>query len=553
MVDFLIQEMDKSIGEVYFKDNRVNLGIKYFEKYLSEIEELKKQNPGNDELIREFADAKSKYCYHLFENAKIAYNEKHWIKSLTCCQKLLEYDFKDTSVYKYTSLIYKTLEQPDIRLKFARKYYELEKEDPDINRFMGEAYFESKDDSNMQTAIDFYHKHLELFPNDSHCYNTIGHIYASSVSLQNTQKQLEYFLKAYEIAPSERVIIKNLILTYSKLHQKEKSFELYEKLKEIGMTNDDYFDYAALCIKHGDFKNGFKYYSHRFKKETDPTFYPKIKQKMWNGKESIQNKILLIHVEQGFGDFIMFSRFIPMMKKYAKDIMAVVQDELLPLMQFSFPDIPFFGVHNTDLEKLNFDYHIPIMELPKIINLTPENIPSKGGYLSVGNDYVNEYKGKYLRDEKFDGKFKIAISFEGDKGARSQGRDVDVQYFVPITKLKNVQVFAFNKDRDNSFYKQLGEDVNIINLADSFNDFRDTAAALMNMDLVISSDNVILNLAGALGLRTFGLFNENYEYRWFDLPNSTGWYTSIKPFVAKRQFQWEEVIDRICKEISTLH
>lgn len=548
MVDYLIQEMDKGIGEYYFREKKVNLGIKYFEKYIEEIRELIEKNPDDAILKTELENTRDKYRYHLFENAQIAYNEKQWIKSLTCCQKILGFDNFDHSVFKYTSLIYKTLGQQDIRLKFAQKYYEIEKNDPDIYRFMGEAYFESADDTNMQTAIDFYQKNLEKYPDDSHSYNMIGHIYASSPLLQNTEKQLEYFTKAYELAPEEKIIIKNLILTYSRMKEPGKAFELYEKLKKIGMTNDDYFDYAALCIKHGDFKNGFKYYSHRFEKETSPTFYPVIEKKRWNG-QSIQNKTLLVHVEQGFGDFIMFSRFIPIMKKYAKRVISVCQNELLELMQSSFPDIPFYGVNSTNLDDLDFDYHVPIIEILRIIKLEPDTIPSKGGYLSVGGNVINDYRNRYLSDEQYAGKLKVGISFEGDKNAKGQGRDVDIEYFVPLTKLDNIQVFAFNKERSDAFYRELGDDVNIINLAHSFYNFKDTAAALMNMDLVISSDNVILNLAGALGVKTFGLFNEQYEYRWFDLPNSSGWYNSVKPFVAKKQNDWAEVIERVCQEI----
>ena len=545
MVDFLVEEMDKGIGEYYFREKRVNLGIKYFEKYLEEIRTLSEQNPEDELLKKELDDTKSKYCYHLFENAQLAYNEKHWIKSLTCCQKLLSFNYSDTSVYKYTSLIYKTLKQQDIRLKFAKKYYEIEKNDPDINRFMGEAYFETADDANMQTAIDFYQKHLEKYPKDSHSYNMIGHIYASSPLLQNTEKQLEYFTKAYELAPEEKIIIRNLILTYSRMKEPGRAFELYEKLKEIGMTNDDYFDYAALCIKHKDFKNGFKYYSRRFEKETSPTFYPKIDKKQWNG-QTIQNKTLLVHVEQGFGDFIMFSRFIPEMKKYAKNVISVCQNELLDLMKESFPDIPFYGVINTNLEKIDFDYHIPLIEIPRIVKLEPDTIPSKSGYLTAGAKRVSEYKKRFLSNPEYEGKLKIAISFEGDKGAKAQGRDVGIEYFKPLAKMSNVQLFGVNKQFSDDFYKQLGEEMNIVNLAGTFVDFSDTAAALTNMDLVISSDNVILNLSGALGIKTFGLFNEQYEYRWFDLPESSGWYNSITPFVAKKQNDWAEVIERVC-------
>lgn len=550
MVDFLIQEMDKSIAEVYFREKKVNLGIKYFEKYLTEIKELENENPDDETLAKELTDAKDTYLYHLLENAKIAYNDKLWIKSLTCCQKLLQYKCKDTSVYKYTSLIYKNLNQNDIRLKFAKKYFELEKEDPDRNRFLGEAYVEARDEDNMQTAIDLFHKHLEEFPDDYNVYNMIGHIYANDGPLQNADKQLEYFLKAYEIAPKERMVLKNLALTYLRLKQPQKTAEIYEQMIEKGvMNNDDYFDYAALLIKHGDLIKGFKYYSHRFLKEHDPTFYPEIKQKQWTGKPLPKDKMLLIHSEQGYGDMIMFSRFIPIIKeKYAPNLTVVMHTELCKLFENSYPNIPFLDFVATDLEKLKFNCHLPVIEIPKIIGLTKDTIPSKGGYISVKNADIENYKNKYLSDIE-PHKLKIGLAFEGASHAKSQERDIEFSKFKKVSDLNNVQMFAFVKERDNRYYKQFENEINIINLSESLNDFNDTAAALMNMDLIISTDSVILNLAGALGLKTYGLFNENYEYRWFELPESTAWYTSVKPFVAQKQNEWDEVIDRVCEEI----
>ena len=549
MVDFLVQKIDRSIGEECFRQKRVAAGIKYFEQYLSEIKKMSGENPDDALLKNELTDAENIYNYWLFENAKIAFNEKHWIKSLTCCKKLLERGFQETSIYKYTSLIYRHINQPGMRLKFAIKYFETEKDDKDINRFMGDAYFDSEDDSNMSRAIDFYKRHLEKFPQDFQAYNKIGHIYASSASLQNTQMQLEYFNKAYELAPAEKTVIKNLILTYSRMNQPDKAYELYERLKKTGMSNDDYFDFAAFCIKHRDFKNGFKYYSYRFKKETNPTFYPEIKKKKWNGKEDIKSKTLLVHAEQGFGDVIMFSRFIPEMKKYAKKVISVVQDELLPLMQTGYPDIEFFGIKNSNLDELNFDCHIPLLDLPSVLKLEPETIPCKAGYLTVKSSDVSAYKKAFLSDDSYKGKLKIAISFEGYKSPKGQNRDVDIKYFVPLSNLKAVQLFGFNKQRDDYFYKKFGDNISVINLAGTFQNFADTASALMNMDLVISSDNVVLNLAGALGLKTFGLFNVQNEYRWFDLPDSTGWYNSIKPFVAKKMDGWDDVICRVIREI----
>jgi ADP-heptose:LPS heptosyltransferase len=79
---------------------------------------------------------------------------------------------------------------------------------------------------------------------------------------------------------------------------------------------------------------------------------------------------------------------------------------------------------------------------------------------------------------------------------------------------------------------------------ENFKDFYDTACAIKNMDLVISTDNVILNLAGALGVKTIGLFNKYTNYRWYKLKgNDTGWYKSVRPIRAKVQDDWEQVFE----------
>ena len=96
------------------------------------------------------------------------------------------------------------------------------------------------------------------------------------------------------------------------------------------------------------------------------------------------------------------------------------------------------------------------------------------------------------------------------------------------------------------------ENGNIINLSNTFNTFEDTACALKNMDVVVSSDNVILNLAGALGVPTLGLFNKYPNFRWFKLSGeNVGWYDSVKPLQAELENQWMPVISRVMNYIKT--
>ena len=91
----------------------------------------------------------------------------------------------------------------------------------------------------------------------------------------------------------------------------------------------------------------------------------------------------------------------------------------------------------------------------------------------------------------------------------------------------------------------------IKNLGDTFDTFSDTAAAIKNMDIIISTDNVILNLAGALGVKTYALFNKSTNYRWFKLEgNDVGWYSSVCPLQVDYTDNWNSVFLKLVNILS---
>ena len=93
----------------------------------------------------------------------------------------------------------------------------------------------------------------------------------------------------------------------------------------------------------------------------------------------------------------------------------------------------------------------------------------------------------------------------------------------------------------------------IFDLGLTFKDFTDTAEAIKNMDLVISTDNVILNLAGALGVKTIGLFNKQTNFRWFKLDDdNVGWYKSVKPLQADIQDDWGPVFSELVNIVADI-
>ena len=85
----------------------------------------------------------------------------------------------------------------------------------------------------------------------------------------------------------------------------------------------------------------------------------------------------------------------------------------------------------------------------------------------------------------------------------------------------------------------------LIDLGSTFKDFSDTAAALKNLDLMITVDTSVAHLAGALGVKTILILPYCPDWRWFDNDEKTEWYDSIKIFKQSPDESWESVFERI--------
>ena len=191
-----------------------------------------------------------------------------------------------------------------------------------------------------------------------------------------------------------------------------------------------------------------------------------------------------------------------------------------------------------------------MMDLPLVCNLKADNIPYAQGYLSVPEDKVKEYKKKYIKRNK---KFKIGIAFEGSQASLETKRDIPLELFYPLMKMKNVDLYCFQV---GDIFKQLDKvpsDCKFTKLAGSFKTWEDTACAMKNMDLMITSDNGVMNLAGALGVKTFGVFNSMTEWRWIKTQgDDVAWYSSVKPFQCPSTDNWICVMEEVIKEVKKL-
>jgi ADP-heptose:LPS heptosyltransferase len=92
----------------------------------------------------------------------------------------------------------------------------------------------------------------------------------------------------------------------------------------------------------------------------------------------------------------------------------------------------------------------------------------------------------------------------------------------------------------------------LIHLGDRLTDFRETAAIMSQLDLVISSDTSAAHLAGALGRPVWVLLDHANDWRWMHDHEDNPWYETARLFRQPRVGDWESVVRRVAGELAVL-
>jgi ADP-heptose:LPS heptosyltransferase len=85
---------------------------------------------------------------------------------------------------------------------------------------------------------------------------------------------------------------------------------------------------------------------------------------------------------------------------------------------------------------------------------------------------------------------------------------------------------------------------------EGFADFADTAAAIQELDLVISVDSAVAHLAGALGAPVWVLLPYVPEWRWLENRADSPWYPTMRLFRQTRLNDWSAVVDEVGRALT---
>ncbi len=421
-----------------------------------------------------------------------------------------------------------------IAFKIDPKYYELHSN-------IGACFNKLKQ---YDEAIESLNLAIKSNPSSSGAYTNLGNVYNKLFDYKKAAKLHE---KSIALDANGSNAYSNVGTSYKYLGLVSKSINAYKKAIEIDPSFvNAHFDLATMYLSKGDFLEGWKEYEWRFQKEEMRSHIINNKdifsKKMLTHDMDIKDKTLLLHSEQGFGDSLQFIRFLPKLKeKFQCKIIVKCRDELKELLK-SMLEIDLLCDRSEVTPE--FDYHLPIMSMPFILNMkTIKDLPKNVPYLFAEED--EEFKL-----QKEENKINIGICWSASvTGDSYDGKVFDLQLLEPLINSENINIYSLQVGPENEDIKKYNYEDKIIDLTPKLTDFSKTASLLKELDLVISSDTSVAHLAGALNVPVWVPLQKIPDWRWQNKGIKTPWYPSAKLFRQKSARVWDGVFQSICDNI----
>lgn len=427
-------------------------------------------------------------------------------------------DPQDTYAHNKIADTYLKLKRNDEAHEHMLRVIEIAPKDPNGYVKLGSSYFSTGD--RFDDAMRMFSKALEVDPKYALTYNNIGAVLHDH---GQTQEAVANFRKALELRPNYPTAKHNLALS---------------------------------LLLHGEFKEGWECHESRLITKERSHVYRLIHKLFeiipkWDGKSSLQGKYILLMHEQGFGDSIQFLRYARKIMELGARVAVHVKNPLYRLFQSFTPEVTLIR-ESDPLPPCDCAY--VLMSLPYALGTHRiEDIPAYPHYLSADSILAATWREKIASLTQSPQHLRVGIVWGGNpEHGNDRHRSIPMSRLQQLLNLPKVEFYSLQKGKPLDDLKTLPAGMVVHDLGSACEDFADTAAAISNMDLVISVDTSVVHLAGALGHPTWVLLPHIPDWRWLNEREDSPWYPSMRLFRQPAINDWDSVLQQVGQELIKL-
>lgn len=372
---------------------------------------------------------------------------------------------------------------------------------------------------------------LALRPRYAKAWNTLGVIRLRLRDLTGARQALTIALELDPALFQAHLNLGNAWRADGRVHL---ALAYYRRALEIAPDYAEaHHNLGVTLIELGELEQGFKAHEWRWKLPNFPSRKRPFRQRIWSG-QPLDDQGLVVWLEQGIGDEIFFSWPLSLVRRQARRMAVECADRLVPLLQRSFPTLPFYPrrmpPHPALLDP-GLQWKIPSGHLPGIV--WPEiklemrrlsSLPS-GRYRRTSGFVVPDPRRvaywKRRLAERAQGRPAVGISWTS--AVVNGSRIPNYMTLEEMIRCLDHPVLAVNLQ-----YNWTEADVGRLHEADRCsamrffhpegidlrNDLDDLAALMCALDLVLTTFTSVGMMAGGVGTPTWVFQSSEYRRTW---------------------------------------
>ena len=397
-------------------------------------------------------------------------------------------------------------------------------------------------------ALEYLDQAIAIDPHSERAWTNKGNILQEIDELQQAAHCFDRALQLNSQSQEAHIGRGNL---QNELKAYRSALEDFDAALEINPFNSQAkWNKALSLLRLENFEEGWKLFEARWQVPGMREHARYFTVPLWLGKESLHDKTILIHAEQGYGDTIQMCRYLPILERdRGTKVIFAVPTTFLELMSTLSPTIEIIDIKVANERNLDrrIDYYCPVMSLPLALGTRFETIPNITPYLNanikkrvIWRERLNHLSNKFGKTNPF----QVGITL---MGSGHYAGKINFRRNVPFELIEslllelsscNIEFHSLHTTQDSYWGEHHDKKVRPHYHARSLSDFSDTAALIEELDLIISIDTASAHLAGALGKPVLILLPDPPDFMSPAEGEKTPWYPSATLFRQHARNDW---------------
>ena len=348
--------------------------------------------------------------------------------------------------------------------------------------------------------------------------------------------------ESVRLDPNNADNLVNLSLVFTDVDDREKSMACL--LRALGLKHDHADGHLALAqnlLAVGDFEAGWMEYEWRNQTEAGKATMPAMTSAPWNGMRIPNGRLLLVG-DQGYGDTILFARFIGMAAERVQEVVLGCSAEMGPLLR-DLPGVTQF-CHRWN-EVPGHAAHCRLSSLPYLFHTTPDTIPASIPYMKAEPARIAAWRERFNLQLP-EGRRRIGLAWTGrPTHPNDRRRSMPLARLAPLANTGDAVFVSLQKPMPTTDLGSVRLFPGMFDLQHDLTDFGETAAVIENLDLVITVDTSMGHLAGALGKPVWIMVPKAADWRWMLDRSDSPWYPTARLFRQDKPGAWDPVIESV--------